>query len=283
MSTKKRSHSFVLKSGVDEFQQEPGKGLDMSKRASFSTFDQPTKYIKSEQDRIGAFECLSDDEKVRSSSFNPSEPLTPVHPPSLDLATPTASQSTSPSGISAYEEFNNDTKLSESFDPLFMNSSYHKTSIKETLSTQFDLEILLKHHELNVIEDEIAKIHVMMLKMRQHSVHSSSEKLVNEPTYFTDVYAKYLDTSLNQNRSNTANVHDYTADRKKSVIVADANSTDENSYQAPVTRSKSSLQKEDLDGETIRRSSRRRVETENKPASGKLQCILRRNDGVLVR
>ncbi|KAK9455561.1 hypothetical protein V1511DRAFT_458485 [Dipodascopsis uninucleata] len=60
----------------------------------------------------------------------------------------------------------------------------------DVIRRQFDLEILLKHRELSCIEDEIAKVHIMMVQLRRCAGKTISEK--DEPDDFTKHYAQYL-------------------------------------------------------------------------------------------
>lgn len=288
MSSKKRSHSLIStsESGI---------------AGEFKPFSPPLKQKTNDQvdslsmSRLSAYKSSesNDGVSIKSSKglkkpeFNTeisrdkhSPPSTPTNPPSLGLATPTASQSTSPSETSGYEEYVGDSKIDNLLDPLYVNRQKCKMDLKEILSHQFDLEILLKHHELKSIEDEIAKVHVMMLKMRRSSKTPVTGSISDEPTYFTDLYAKYLGKDI-MNPSSAR--YNQVIEEKPATFVQDSESLDESSYQAPVTRSKSSLKKTDDSENSSKRCFRRKTEHENKPEPGKVQCIIRRNDGILVR
>ncbi|KAK9325168.1 hypothetical protein V1517DRAFT_254537 [Lipomyces orientalis] len=60
----------------------------------------------------------------------------------------------------------------------------------DVIRRQFDLEILLKHRELSCIEDEIAKVHIMMVQLRRCAGKMISDK--DEPDDFAKHYAQYL-------------------------------------------------------------------------------------------
>lgn len=261
-----------------------------------------------------------------NNSLNPqyklshTPPLTPINLPSFDLATPTPSQSTSPSENSTFEGFSGyeirDTKRPKSssnydtrFDPLQLSTSSLDSKfntngdLQRTISHQFDLEILLKHHELRIIEDEIAKTHILMLQLRKHSSNPMGSIENDKHTYFTDIYAKYLDKDVaaktNIHHSDTSDIRvEQNSSPLDRATSADISSENSSTYQAPLTRSKSSQQNKcdssvDTGSENIdptKRQSRlrggRASEIDQKSlstGSAKLQCILRRNDGILVR
>lgn len=135
------------------------------------------------------------------------------HVDDLNLATPTPSVSTSPSSrdismeaeVSRNEEEqgeqqeqdcslkvkeNKNSKAQELADQ-FSSKLSPSEQIKNIIKSQFDLEILLKHRELRHIEDEMAKIQVMMIQLKQHSV-DPKVPLKNEPAHFVETYAQYL-------------------------------------------------------------------------------------------
>ncbi|KAK9237445.1 hypothetical protein V1525DRAFT_404003 [Lipomyces kononenkoae] len=60
----------------------------------------------------------------------------------------------------------------------------------DVIRRQFDLEILLKHRELSCIEDEIAKVHIMMVQLRRCAGKTIDGQ--DEPDDFAKHYAQYL-------------------------------------------------------------------------------------------
>ncbi|KAK9340066.1 hypothetical protein V1521DRAFT_425767 [Lipomyces starkeyi] len=60
----------------------------------------------------------------------------------------------------------------------------------DVIRRQFDLEILLKHRELSCIEDEIAKVHIMMVQLRRCAGKTVNDQ--DEPDDFAKHYAQYL-------------------------------------------------------------------------------------------
>ena len=116
-----------------------------------------------------------------SSSF----PSTPAgSPPSLELATPTPSQSASPTADHCSEATLADYPGAARDDASHLHS---------VIQSQFDLEILLKHRELRTIDDEIAKIHVMMLQIKRSYQTPMEAVAPFEPPGFSQHYAQYLD------------------------------------------------------------------------------------------
>ncbi|KAK7203233.1 hypothetical protein BZA70DRAFT_291668 [Myxozyma melibiosi] len=133
-------------------------------------------------------------------------------------------------------------------------------SAKDVIRSQFDLEILLKHRELAVIEDEIAKVHIMMLQLRR----CAGKMLANDdPDDFAKHYAQYL---LPDRR--------YSAPADPSAADADrSSSTASSAADAPRSASllSSRIHLPQYHSTTV---------GGNPPPTG---CIYRRQDGILVR
>lgn len=148
----------------------------------------------------------------------------------------------------------------------------HK-ELSELIRHQFDLEILLKHHELNTIDDEIAKIHILMIQMRKSLFGSSNISIPNEPTHFTNIYAKFLSQSIS---SKSTEIACKSSEHNSTSCVAN--------YQPPLTRSKSNKDECELEAIDSKSHLLNISDAKQKISSpSKLQCITRRNDGVLVR
>ncbi|KAK9472405.1 uncharacterized protein V1510DRAFT_417402 [Dipodascopsis tothii] len=62
-------------------------------------------------------------------------------------------------------------------------------AVVDVIQRQFDLEILLKHRELRCIEDEIAKVHIMMVQLRRCAGEFSNGA---ESDVLAKHYAQYL-------------------------------------------------------------------------------------------
>lgn len=119
-------------------------------------------------------------------------------PQDLNLATPTPSISLSPSRDESMEveekaqlEKEQQPSRAELVSRKLMPDLSEEEQVKNIIRSQFDLEILLKHRELRLIEDEMAKIEVMMIQLKQHSV-DPKRPLPNEPANFVEAYAHYL-------------------------------------------------------------------------------------------
>ncbi|ODV91590.1 hypothetical protein CANCADRAFT_55435 [Tortispora caseinolytica NRRL Y-17796] len=69
------------------------------------------------------------------------------------------------------------------------------SDLVNSIQNQFDLEILLKHRELRSIEDEIAKVHVMMVQLQKalpNLLDADTRAKCGEPNEFAEIYASYL-------------------------------------------------------------------------------------------
>lgn len=73
--------------------------------------------------------------------------------------------------------------------------------IQKTIEDEFNLEILLKHRELGMIDDEMAKCEAQMIALRNHYEISPDYSLAVEPTNFTRQYLTLLQESFLQAKS----------------------------------------------------------------------------------
>ncbi|ODV94533.1 hypothetical protein PACTADRAFT_50412 [Pachysolen tannophilus NRRL Y-2460] len=137
--------------------------------------------------------------------------------------------------------------------------------VKEVISHQFDLEILLKHNQLTEIEEEIGKCEAQMIALRNKYNIDPKSVLSNESPEFTKKYLRILE--------DTKNLYN----RHKSVAWND-NYLDDNRMPPP------SNQSEGATYDSL--YSRTRSHTSSlRPSSGRYSgdCIYKRTDGVLVR
>lgn len=243
---------------------------------------------------------LKHDNDIKSASSSP--PATPTEPPSLDLATPTPSQSASPTReCDHYEKYLmnyetteknvytpvndaddapiNDNKTLNSLLPAD-NSVDSKTSdnskqlllMRSVIQTQFDLEILLKHRELRGIDDEIAKIHVMMLQIKRLCQNPKQAIASHEPPEFAEFYAHYLETKKPSTQK-------YSSTDPSTSHVALGNSA---LYPPKILRS-SSFSTSHLDAQSKPHTRQQAIQLSQNNPPHKPKCIIRRNDGVLVK
>ncbi|ANZ73366.1 BA75_01773T0 [Komagataella pastoris] len=124
---------------------------------------------------------------------------------------------------------------------------------RRLIENEFDLEILLKHRELNLVDEEINKVEAQMIALRNHYNIPVEGKLEREPKDFTEKYLNLLSKYKNEAQERSTNQEaQYTS------------SPSEFSYR---TRSQT--------------SSLRPIGSKFLASSGK--CIYRRSDGVLVQ
>ncbi|CDK24967.1 unnamed protein product [Kuraishia capsulata CBS 1993] len=129
--------------------------------------------------------------------------------------------------------------------------------LKDLIENEFSLEILLKHRELAMIDEEINKCEAQMIALRNHYAIQPTDKLEQEPTDFTEKYSGLL-TKYDETRKSIQAIPGY----EPTGDFAFDNSL-ESTYR---TRSQTS---------SLR------------PSGAKLshanECIYRRSDGVLVK
>lgn len=243
---------------------------------------------------------LKHDNDIKSASSSP--PATPTEPPSLDLATPTPSQSASPTReCDHYEKYlmNYETTEKNVYTPVndgddapindnktlnsllsAGNSIESKTSdnsrqlllMRSVIQTQFDLEILLKHRELRGIDDEIAKIHVMMLQIKRLCQNPKRAIASHEPPEFAEFYAHYLETKKPSTQK-------YASTDPSTSHVSVGNSV---LYPPKILRS-SSFSTSHLDAQSKPHTRQQTIQLSQNNPPHKPKCIIRRNDGVLVK
>lgn len=145
-----------------------------------------------------------------------------------------------------------------------------RQELLDLIKNQFDLEILLKHHELNVIEDEVAKIHVLMIQMKRNSANPLIPAL-NEPVHFTQIYSKYLQNSPEEQGTSP------------STVVSSEPAETSPGYQLPLTRSKSTTNDNPRSSDNCEKNKSNNDSDLKIQSLEKPQCLIRRCDGVIVR
>ncbi|KHC42795.1 ADA HAT complex component 1 [Candida albicans P60002] len=145
--------------------------------------------------------------------------------------------------------------------------------LKEILTNQLDLEIQLKHRELNISDNEIGKIESQMLMLRKFFDIPNDKKLNNEPTDFTTKYFDILQKSLTSTYDNFKQLPEAPPQLNPSYL--DGNKSGASPVSQPVhsyrTRSTTS---------SLRPSATSIASGIRNPSLG---CLYRRTDGVVVR
>lgn len=145
--------------------------------------------------------------------------------------------------------------------------------LKQILTSQLDLEIQLKHRELNISDNEIGKIESQMLMLRKFFDIPNEKKLNNEPIDFTSKYFDILSKSLTSTFDNFKQIPESTPQFKPSYL--DDNNSGVSLVSQPVhsyrTRSTTS---------SLRPSATSVASGIRNPSLG---CLYRRTDGVVVR
>ncbi|KAK9387638.1 hypothetical protein V1515DRAFT_66830 [Lipomyces mesembrius] len=140
----------------------------------------------------------------------------------------------------------------------------------DVIRRQFDLEILLKHRELSCIEDEIAKVHIMMVQLRRCAGKTVNDQ--DEPDDFAKHYAQYL--LPDRRYSEGARPDQYKSPDGVSPTSTAPDSLDATGMQA---RSRSIPTSNRMH---LPQYSANGTVGGNPPPEG---CIYRRPDGILVR
>ncbi|KAK9370615.1 hypothetical protein V1509DRAFT_616313 [Lipomyces kononenkoae] len=141
----------------------------------------------------------------------------------------------------------------------------------DVIRRQFDLEILLKHRELSCIEDEIAKVHIMMVQLRRCAGKTIDGQ--DEPDDFAKHYAQYL--LPDRRYSECTGPDQYKSNEGVSPTSAQPDSLDAGTGVQPRSRSIPMSNRMHLP-----QYSTNGTVGGNPPPEG---CIYRRPDGILVR
>lgn len=210
-------------------------------------------------------------------------------PPSLKLATPSPSLATTPNDSAFQPE-----RYGLPANPNPVDNGPKPTlqqRLRSIITTEFDLEIQLKAQEVHAIDDEIAKIHSMMTQIKTACEQNSAQVTSNMNTIpeFTEYYAQFLDVKPQAKKSNTSNTLYPTngddtigkegdpGSRKRHYSFNHHNS----SVPTKILRSHSFTP---TSGERLNRLRRPTNDSDGQRGSlMKPKCIVRRNDGLLVR
>lgn len=129
-----------------------------------------------------------EDQKLEESSFSVS-----TNPQASSELDDNLGQST---------EANSEESLSQEDIILNRLKDIPHDKLKEIITNQLDLEIQLKHRELNLNDHEIGKIESQMLILRKFYETSNDTKLDNEPNDFTVKYFNLLNKSFDSTYNN---------------------------------------------------------------------------------
>jgi ADA HAT complex component 1 len=170
--------------------------------------------------------------------------------------------------------------------------------LKEIITTQIDLEIRLKHQELQLTETEVNKIESQMILLRKFFDIPNDVKLSSEPSDFTIKYFDVLNKSLtlryneikrqqeNPDYGDISNYSyggalfksDYLSPDQESVFAGYGNEFGASSGHTYRTRSTTSS----LRPSSFSTAGQQSINTikSNQPSVG---CLYRRTDGIIVR
>lgn len=150
--------------------------------------------------------------------------------------------------------------------------------LREIVTNQIDLEIRLKHKELQLTEEEIGKCESQMITLRNYFKVPRDKSFESEPNEFTLKYYDLLNRSLSVTSDGTTSIGGSSVlDGRGSHDFEAINSTNETfigSQAAPVThtyRTRSTT------------SSLRPSPNSFLSRSGTVGCLYRRTDGVVVK
>ena len=129
-----------------------------------------------------------EDQKLEESSFSVS-----TNPQASSELDDNLGQST---------EANSEESLSQEDIILNRLKDIPHDKLKEIITNQLDLEIQLKHRELNLNDHEIGKIESQILILRKFYETSNDTKLDNEPNDFTVKYFNLLNKSFDSTYNN---------------------------------------------------------------------------------
>ena len=129
-----------------------------------------------------------EDRKLQESSFS--------------LSTNPQASSELDDNLGQSTEANSEESLSQEDIILNRLKDIPHDKLKEIITNQLDLEIQLKHRELNLNDHEIGKIESQMLILRKFYETSNDTKLDNEPNDFTVKYFNLLNKSFDSTYNN---------------------------------------------------------------------------------
>lgn len=158
--------------------------------------------------------------------------------------------------------------------------------LRSVISAEFDLEIQLKSQEVCAIDAEIAKIHSLMLQIKQ-AYETNPEKVATANTMpeFTDFYANFFYTKPQPKKATVNNSHGRNSDSSQDVDSDSSMRKRHYSFNFDNTTTPAKmLRSQSFSTSLSERPSRlRKQDSVDRSSITKPKCIIRRNDGVLVR
>lgn len=208
-----------------------------------------------------------------------------VPPVSPSLPTSNISQNTTEiNNLYDNDNENNDNTVPTNTKLINIKDDAFLKKLTRIIEDEFNLEILLKQRELQLIENQISKCEAQILTLRNHYSIESNIKLTKEPTNFTEKYIELLQQM---------------EERRKSLELIQQKNLDPNfiggggmnggyKTRRASTYHKYNPNEYDIGEKPSESAYRTRSSTSSlKPATSKYsrlnQCIYRRSDGVLVK
>lgn len=158
--------------------------------------------------------------------------------------------------------------------------------LRSVISAEFDLEIQLKSQEVSAIDAEIAKIHSMMLQIKQaYETNPETVAAANSMPEFTDFYANFFYTKTQPKKATVNNSHARNSDSSQDLDRDGSMRKRHYSFNhSNTTTPAKMLRSQSFSTSLSERPSRlRKQDSIDRPSVTKPKCIIRRNDGVLVR
>lgn len=160
--------------------------------------------------------------------------------------------------------------------------------LSSVIGEQFDMEIILKHRELNLIEGEIAKVRIMMNSMRQRVLDKTEQQQVlnssrkYSPSASTKnnelIYNNYH--AVDKPRTSSSSWHNY-----KSSASRSSSSSNISEVSEITTSSDTTASSPPITTTTSKPANNNSSKVKEKPGKGKAirQCFYERSDGHLVQ
>ncbi|OWB55799.1 hypothetical protein B5S28_g1680 [[Candida] boidinii] len=179
---------------------------------------------------------------------------------------------------------NNDNIITKNTKMINIKDDAFLKKLTRIIEDEFNLEILLKQRELQLIENQISKCEAQILTLRNHYSIESNIKLTKEPTNFTEKYIELL-TQMEERRKSLELIQQKNLDPN---FIGGGGMNGGYKTRRASTYHKYNPNEYDIGEKPSESAYRTRSSTSSlKPATSKYsrlnQCIYRRSDGVLVK
>lgn len=154
--------------------------------------------------------------------------------------------------------------------------------LQEIITNQIDLEIRLKHKELNLTEEEIGKCESQMITLRNYFKIPREKSIESEPSDFTMKYYDLLNRSLSVNHDQN-DLKDFALNHEANILLGNNSLSELNGFDPTFSNDPYALNGGHIYRTRSTTSSLRPLSDNIGKTITTVGCLYRRTDGVVVK